>query len=361
MKLFLHRLLASLAVVVLWRLLLQLALTYFTHQALDIQFPYYDTDLTPFYTRLQAVWAHFDGVHYLRLAARGYQDTGTQAFFPLYPRLIALLTPLFPSALFAAQFLSLASLTLALTGLSYLFPTHNSRFIILNSLLFPTSFFFAAVYTEPLFLALSVWFFYFLKNNEFLPAAVLAAFASATRLPGLFLTLSLLVSLGPRPRYYPLILLSASGFLAYSYFLWRQFGDPFLYFHVQPLFGAQRSGSELVLLPQVLWRYLRMLMTTSPVTWLWQRVLLEFVTFLAGLLLLVKNWPQLSPPLRAYLTLALVLPTLTGTLSSYPRYLLVLWPFLLAPRSRPRPLTLLASSILGLGLLGLFVRGWFVA
>lgn len=364
MKLFVSRLFTSVAIVVVWRLLLQLLLAYFSGQPQDIQFPYYDTDLIPYYSRLQSVWAHFDGVHYLRLAARGYQDTGTQAFFPLYPLLIRALTPLFPSPLFAATALSLTALTFALTGLLYLFPPRNSKFIILHSLFFPTSFFFAAAYTESLFLALTVWFFYFLTSGRYLLAACLAALASATRLTGIILAISLLVHFlhrRPRPALFFLLLVAAGGFLAYSFFLWSRFQDPLLYFHVQPLFGAERSGTELILLPQVLWRYLKIIVTVNPATWLAQRAALELGVFILAVATIIRRWHRYPLELSAYLSFSLLLPTLTGSLSSLPRYLLVLVPWLMPTRRSFLVIYFACSLPLLIYLFAFFAQGWFVA
>ena len=54
-------------------------------------FPYY-SDLSAHYGRAVASFAHFNGIHYLRLIKHGYDDTGSQAFFPVYPFIIRTLT-----------------------------------------------------------------------------------------------------------------------------------------------------------------------------------------------------------------------------------------------------------------------------
>jgi len=60
------------------------------------RFPYVDEVLKN--SDLPA-WMHqfgnFDGVHYVRIASAGYEYQFTQAFFPLYPLLIKIVSPIF--------------------------------------------------------------------------------------------------------------------------------------------------------------------------------------------------------------------------------------------------------------------------
>lgn len=330
---------------------------------MNVTFPYYDTDLAPFYSRFWATFAHFDGIHYLRLASHGYADWGSQAFFPLYPLLINLLTRVVGDPLYAGIILSIISLIIAILGLRQLFPTRPKLFWLV--LAFPTAFFFLTVYTESLFFALSIWFFVFLTRQKWWLAAILAGLASATRLVGAFLAISLFIELLHRPlsivhRSF-LILISLSGLLAYMFFLYQTTADPLLFFHVQPVFGGGRSGGELILLPQVLYRYAKILLTTSYETFAFWRSLLELGFFTWALTAIIHKFKKLPLSLNIYLALSLLLPTLSGSLSSIPRYLLVLTPWLL-PESKRGILIYLALALpLSLLLLLEFTRGIFVS
>lgn len=338
------KLLANLAInsflVVSWATLLTfLGVWYFRRYSVVPTFPYYYTLLSYVKDAAFALWGYFDGVHYLRLISSGYQDLGSQAFFPLYPLLVrgisevARLSPYLSGIL-----LSLGSLIGALTTLSYLYPT-KKYYYILSLLLFPTSFFFVGLYTESLFLLLSVIFFLLLRNKQYFLAAIIAGFASSTRLVGVFLSIALLAQLlQPLPNkitlkqyftYLLLFLLSTSGFLIYIIFLWTKFNDPLMFLHVQSMFGAERSGSEIILLPQVIFRYLRMIITVDPSTFIYQRIWLELVSFIIASFAWLYNLKHLPKSISIYVGLSLLLPTLTGTLSSFPRYVLVLLPFLL--------------------------------
>lgn len=342
---------------------------FFRTQSVSPTFPYYYSLLTYVKDAAYALWGYFDGVHYLRLIENGYVDIGTQAFFPLYPALASLLSSLTGlNAYLSATYFSLFCLALSLVFLWKLFPLEKYRqtFFLL---LFPTSFFFLSVYTESLFLLLSLVFFFLLKNERYSLASVVAALASATRLVGVFLGLVLVWSLlarykGTRPVYVLVIsIVSVSGFLLYIYFLWSKFGDPLMFLHVQEMFGANRSGGEIILLPQVLYRYLKMIFTVDPTTFLYQRIWFELLFFLGALWAWYKNLKSASREVSLYVILSLLLPTLTGTLSSLPRYCLVLVPFLL-PKNLKRThyfLLLLSSSLLMLYFFSHFAHGTFVA
>ena len=99
-------------------------------------------------------------------------------------------------------------------------------------------------------------------------AAVLAGIASATRLVGVFLLLPYILEFSQiikkkniKKHIFPLLtggLISVSGFLFYSYFLFQRYSDPFKFLSVQNAFGAQRSSDKIVLLYQVFFRYLKM-------------------------------------------------------------------------------------------------------
>lgn len=330
---------------------------------MEMSFPYYDTDLAPFYSRFWATFAHFDGIHYLRLASNGYADWGSQAFFPLYPLLIRLVTPLTGSPLAAGLIISWLSLALAVAGIRRLFPERSKLFWLI--LAFPTAFFFLTIYTESLFFALSIWFFVFLTRQKWWLAALLAGLASGTRLVGVFLALTLLIELLHQKLSFIqkicLTILSFSGLLGYMFFLHQTTSDPLLFFHVQPVFGGGRSGGELILLPQVLYRYAKILLTTSYETFVFWRSLLELGFFTWALTAIIYKFKKLALSLNIYLALSLLLPTLSGSLSSVPRYLLVLTPWLLPESKRGILLYLALALPLSLLLLLEFTRGIFVS
>lgn len=282
-------------------------------------FPYFDTDLSPRYPRLVSTPAFFDSIHYLRLAKNGYRDEGSQAFFPLYPSLINFGQRLGLDPLVASLCLN----TLSLIGLMFLLPTR--AYLLL--LAYPASFYLSSVYTEALFLFLLALSFYFLSTRRLLLSVLSIALLSATRLVGLVMLIPLAFTLYPSIKKMLLYLpIAIAGFISYLAFLWYKFGDPLMFFHVQPLFGGGREGEGIVLLPRVLYRYLKIFLTVPLDTWLYWRSFLEFAVFGIFLYLLYHFRRRLSRSALIYCLLVLLIPSLSGTLSSMPRYALAALP-----------------------------------
>jgi len=325
--------------------------------------------LSAHYSREVASFAHFDGIHYLRLIRHGYDDTGSQAFFPVYPLLIRTLSfgvidPLIVATLLNTIFL-LSTLYLVISSLK----GHRiTRFIILF-LTFPTSFYFLSVYTEAFFVLLVVLFFHFTGRKKYLVAAIVAGIASATRLVGIFLSLALLIEfIRDRRSIYNsalLLLVSISGLLGYTYFLFARFGDPLMFMHVQSMFGNGRSGSDIVLLPQVIYRYLRIFVTAAPLSLLYLRAVWELVAFVLALVALYVYRHKISLSALIFCLCAILLPTLSGTLSSIPRYLIVAIPLFVVISQNLRSKVFWPVVIVQYGILiitvALFVQGIFIA
>jgi hypothetical protein len=157
---------------------------------------------------LAAPAARWDAAWYLSIGEIGYTPhapfaDGRSAFFPLYPLLTA--------ALGGATGLVAAGVLVSLGAFAVaLYLTHRlaalelggetPRLAVLATALFPMSFFFSAIYSESLYLALSVGAFWLARRGRWAPAAVAVALASATRSSGILLGVGLLVLYlyGPR-------------------------------------------------------------------------------------------------------------------------------------------------------------------
>ncbi|PIZ68277.1 hypothetical protein COY12_00395, partial [Candidatus Roizmanbacteria bacterium CG_4_10_14_0_2_um_filter_33_96] len=227
-------------------------------------FPYKDELLLFNLPNWISALANFDGLHYISIARNGYAQY-EQAFFPLYPILIKFLTPLFSNnQLLTGLIISNVSFFIGITILARSYK--DSNWIIVFLLLFPTSFFFGAVYTEGLFFLLLISTLFFLKKENYLLVFIFVLLASLTRLVGVFLVIPmsfhLIQRLDPRLRgddrkvLFIALLAPLIGLFSYCFYLWKTTGDPFLFLTSQPVFGANRS-SHLILLPQVYWRYFK--------------------------------------------------------------------------------------------------------
>ncbi|MBI5452694.1 hypothetical protein HY945_04475 [Candidatus Gottesmanbacteria bacterium] len=149
-------------------------------------------------------------------------------------------------------------------------------------------------------------------------------------------------------------------------YLQLTFGD-FLYFwHVQPIFGAERSGTGIVLLPQVIWRYLKILFTVPFYTYSFWVSVWELGSAVIGFGLLVIGWlKKVRSSYLIFAFLAITMPTLTGTFSSMPRYILVAFPMFIAlglikSRSFKILLSVVCCLLSGIFII-LFTRGYWVS
>jgi hypothetical protein len=171
---------------------------------------------------LAAPVARWDGVWYLVIARYGYRpDLGAYtssrtAFFPLYPFALRTVSWLGAPPILAGVLVSVAAFALALYGIHRLATLELARYArptlsgerlaratylaVLLTAFAPMAFFFSAVYSESLYLALSVGLFWSARNGRWMWVGVLGALAGATRSAGLVLVLpALMIYLyGPR-------------------------------------------------------------------------------------------------------------------------------------------------------------------
>ena len=326
----------------------------------------------PGFLGLVTPWANFDGAHYTSIARDGY-GVFQFAFFPMYPLLIRLGHTIsgFPYESVAVGISHIALFMGLFLFWQYLKDAPGRTWIIMLFLVYPASFFFAAAYTESVFFALSIGVLVRLQARRWVLAGVLAGFASATRLVGVFLWLPIAIALWnyrqhlTRVAWFALCM-APLGLVSYMVYLWRVAGDPLAFFHVQSAFGAGRSGSEIIFLPQLLWRYARIFMTVPQGEFLYHVAVLELSSLVFGAVLVVTAWrKRLDQGLILYSAGVIFLPTLTGTLSSMPRYLLAAFP-LFAVFGGLRPIWIkLAVLIVFLMLLVYattgFLKGYFIS
>ncbi len=144
---------------------------------------------------LVAPLARWDSVWYLAIAADGYGGGAREAFFPLYPLLVRVAGAPLGSALVGGALLSTALLGVALVLLHRLVALDHDRAVARNAVLVtalsPMAFFFSAVYSESLFLALSIGAVLAARRERWAWAGALGALAASTRSAGVLLLVPL--------------------------------------------------------------------------------------------------------------------------------------------------------------------------
>ena len=302
-------------------------------------FPYWDSDLSKLGERRLWLWASFDGTHYTAISNLGYQKELTQAFFPIYPLLIRLLNFITSNPIISGLIISHLFLLLfiyfffKLGSLDYKKSQLWQSFLFL--LLFPTSFYFFSVYTESFFLFLATTSLYLARKKKFLLSSLLVSLATATKLVGVFLVPAILweyyilhkKDYKNLSKIIPYGLISSTGIMAYLYFLHSKFNDALIFVRSQPGFGAGRQIDKLTMFYQVVFRYLKMFIAVDPKSSIYPVLWLELVLSLVFLgLIIYALVKKMRTSYLIFMIPSFILPTLTGTFSSMPRYVLTCFP-----------------------------------
>jgi hypothetical protein len=333
---------------------------------------------------------HFDATYYLAIASHGYTSKpDLPVFFPLYPLLIRALGYLTGSDVIAGVAISAASFGIALVLLHRLTELELGRraadATVLLLAFAPLSFFFTAVYTESLFLALSVGAIWAARRERWALAGVLGALATLTRVTGILLVVPILIMHLPSRRrltrqlawilLLPAALLTYLAFLAASGLSWlAPFKDEVHWDHVStgPIGGiavavrvAIRSAGTIIRGAQPIYDPTRF----GPLTPDAESIYLLLVLAIAAVIL-VSCLRRLPLEYGAYAAMALLMcvssPVAGQPLLSLDRYVLTIFPLWMAAgawvakRHLERPAVVIGAILLAFYTIQ-FARGSFVA
>jgi|SRR5579863_9258662 len=351
-------------------------------------------------------FARWDSVWYLTIARYGYAHIRERmAFYPLYPGLIHVVGWVTRSDLVAGVLISLVALAIALYLLHRLVSLDFGEEIATTTVLLvafaPVSFFLSAVYTESLFLALSVGSIYAARRERWMLCGALGFLAALSRNGGIALIVptAIIYLYGPRaaadasltrwadrrqgwqlllPRYRlrPSALwlaLIPAGLVSYLAYLGIRYGDTLAPFRVESSFWFRHTTFPLTTAwdgAKQAWDGLRQLLqgpvqplrvpayAQDVISAAFQDIYL-FLFLVLGIVGLILALYWLGAAYGLYtltlLVLALADPVSLQPLASLPRYELTIFPLFicgakLLARVRFAPYAIPASAVL----LGLF-------
>ena len=335
------------------------------------------------------VWARWDSVWFLRIAEHGYGSAkgAAAAFYPLYPAAVAVLgRVLFGHYVLAGILVSLAA-SLASFLLLYRLAEERlgadgARRAVLYLAVFPFALFLQAVYSESLYLLLTLAAFMLAERRQFPAAGAAAGLALLTRPTAAALLPALaLLAWHERARVRALASLAIAPllFAAYPLYLWIAEDDPWQFLHAQRLWSRHLSPAGPL---GGIWDGLRagwagveQLASGSHTHVYWTPVQdadpirvavlnLEALAFLGLFIVLaVIAWQRFGAPYGLFAALSLAIPLSVPSerwpLLSLPRFGLTIFPLFLALAvvgGRPRAHTaIVAVSSL---LLGVSVAQW---
>jgi hypothetical protein len=288
---------------------------------------------------LLAVWGRWDAEHYIGIATAGYSGT-EPAFFPLYPALINLVGGLTGNHLIAGLLISNVASFFALLYLYKLVEHEFNRQVAHRAIfyvsIFPTAIFFSAVYSESLFLCLTVASFYYIRERQWVLAGAIGFLGSLTRVEGVLMAIPFLIEWAyalyeARSEFFkwpvdtvlkPLIgiALIPAGLATYMGYLWVLRGDPLYFSHVQAHWGRHLAP------PWVSFGHAISMITGGYAAQTVANQLLEVTFTLLMLGVLVAGFRRLRVSYIAYMLVSILVPLSTSSLMSMPRFALVLFP-----------------------------------
>ena len=317
-------------------------------------------------------WGHWDGVWYIKIATSGYADgDGSTAFFPLYPMLLRYLgVVLHGNLLISGIVISL----LCYAGSVYLlwrlvrmdFDEQLASRAVIYLAIGPLSFFLQAVYTESLFLLLTLACFVFAREGRWRLAGVMGLLATLTRSTGVLLLIPMAYyyyekrgwKLKKTDSHVANMLMVVEGLLVWMTYLALAFGKPLSFSTAQKQwerhFGAPNYTVTKAVVATV-WG-MRKVISAEYYRWLWEAPrpgseysnlatnVLNLAFLIAAALLLWYGARRLP---RAYswyalasLAYPLFFPSKYVPLMSYPRFTLTVFPLYVAlalyTKDRPR-------------------------
>lgn len=329
-------------------------------------------------------WGNFDGAHYLEIARRGYQ-TWEQGFFPLYPLLIFIFQRATQLPYLLVAFIISNTFFLIACFLFYKLLLIDrkeklSTLFFLCVFLWPTSFFYGAIYNDSLFLVLTLSSMYLARRKHWVLSSVAASFATLARLNGLAVMVFILAEyIEQKNIVFPFkrkdmidawknklfsIFLIPLFFIGYLGFIHLQFGNWRLLFTSMSIWGQDKTVLPL----QVVWRYIKIVFLYPTFQFTYWVAVIEFSAFLLYVFMIIYSYRKIRWSYWMFFLLSILIPSLTGTFQGMPRYGLHLYPLFLSlalfleKRSFPtKMIYFLISTLLLIFCLSYFTRGYFVA
>ncbi|MCB9813252.1 MAG: hypothetical protein H6772_02485 [Pseudomonadales bacterium] len=325
----------------------------------------------------------------MAIASRGYIDEGR--FLPFYPALINTFSqpiiyflgnkPYGPTTFWTGLVISNGLFLVSLFLLQKLLLLDYKKMfinkILLLLLIAPTSFFFVSLYSESLFLLLSLVALFFARKKRWLLAILVSMFLAITRLPGFLIAIPLLYEYFFENKIKTDLkkTFASIGFLfipillvVYAFFNYIKWGDPLFFINAHGLLGNDRVVNTFVFPLITLFRYVKIFFGISPFQYEFYVALIEFgslIFALIGIFFGFKN--KIRTSYLIYTVLLLFLPLLSGTLSGFPRYIIPAFPIFIGFAHKINfknisgKIYFLINLIFQIIFLALFSRGYFIA
>ncbi len=192
-----------------------------------------------------------------RTTPKLWKGLANWAFFPLYPYVVKILVAITKISavkvgIVLNQFIVLLALMTFYKYLKLFVNELNSRFGVVLLAFSPFSVYFTSLYTEALFLLLSLLSFYYMRTNRLILSALCGGFLSATRPLGVMFSLPFLghqllhtkFTVKSVIKIILLFFISICGLLIYMYYLQVHVSDYLAFQHIQKGWGRHGFDTQ---------------------------------------------------------------------------------------------------------------------
>lgn len=306
-----------------------------------------------------SMWTKWDSQYYVDIASDGYwfrpKQQSNVAFFPLYPMLMQVTSKLLGGHLILTGILISNLAFFAALIFFYLlteleFDSDSARRAVFYLAFFPTSFFFSSLYTESLFVLLSVATMYYARTHRWVAATVFGMLTAATRNLGILMWALVLWEWlrvqgwslnamhkkqtwldlwnGFKQNWFQVIVISLIplGMLAYIYFLQVNFQRPLAFIETQAAWGRENIGPIAVLQKNIV------ALAEGEVNKGWLTRFWNVATMLFFLALVPFIWFRLGEGYAIFVLIMLLVPSASAVgsiiryvLTQFPAFMLMGW------------------------------------
>lgn len=285
----------------------------------------YDNTLYQYFLRFDSGW-------YLDIARNGYSiienSQSNVAFFPLFPLLMKIgnyipILGLETSGILLANIFAFLSFFVFYKLLLLKWKDISKSAFILF-IIFPSSFFLGFVYSESLFLFLTLSAWYFAEKGKILQSSVFGFLAASTRSLGFFIFIPIVYKYLKEKKFNKqnilTIILIPLGIVPFLLFLNFKFND-FLFFQkIQKYWGR-----EFDWVWNTIYRYIKEIVFNINFF-----AVFDLLTLMIVFCLVVYLWMKVDKSYSIWVAIGILIPALTGTFASINRYSLVLFPIFIA-------------------------------
>ncbi len=259
--------------------------------------------------------ANWDGVDYINIAKHGYSSPSLTNFFLLYPIILNLVNKIISSPLISGLIISW---TFMVGAIYYYLKVIKLFFQVEDNLeavkavflfiLFPSSVYLMAVYTESLFAFLSLGAIYYALQRRYFIASFLTTLACVTHVNGVFLLILVgLILIEQKEKLRNVfigLVIGSIGMISYMGYLWAHYHNPFEFISAQHNHGWLRHS---------LFSHLN---SFSGVDFIFALVTIAAVIY----------WWKRRKSFAIYSFLYLLIPLIGGQFGGFPRYTLMIFP-----------------------------------